>query len=96
MKMTEDQKTRAKELMAKVATACRDYDPQVVMTVLELAMLEEVSMHDELVGKLFEEMMKEFRREAALILGMNMLISAVKRAKEAQDVDGTPVEREEL
>jgi hypothetical protein len=87
--MTEEQKAGARDLMTKVAIACRDYDPQVVMTVLELAMLEEVSIADENVGKLFEEMMKEFRREAALILGVNMLIKAVKAAKEAQDIDGT-------
>jgi len=88
--MTNEQKAAAKELMTKVATECVGYDPQVVMTVLELAMLEEISMHDETVGRLFEEMMKEFRREASLILGVNMLINAVKKAKEAQDVDGTP------
>jgi len=94
--MTNEQKAAAKELMTKLATECVGYDPQVVMIVLELAMLEEISMHDENVGRLFEAMMKEFRAEASVLLGITMLMKAVKRAKEDQDVDGTPVQPKEL
>lgn len=82
--------------MVKLATACRDYDQLVVLTVLEAAFEEEVRMQDVLVGELFREMMSQFRQEASLILGVSMLMRAVKKAKEQQDIDGTPKNADEV
>lgn len=88
--MTDTQKEQALELMAKMATACKDYDQLVVMTTLEAAMTAEIHRQDSLVGQLFEAMMSEFRQEASVLIGVSILMKAVKKAKMEQDVDGTP------
>lgn len=83
--MTDAQKEQALELMTTMATASRPYDSLVVMSVLEAAMTAEIHRQDPLVGQLFEEMMGEFKKEAAVLLGLSALMNAVKRAKEEQD-----------
>jgi hypothetical protein len=88
--MTDTQREQALELMTTLATASRPYDALVVMSVLEAAMTAEIYRQDPLVGQLFEEMLGEFKKEAAVLLGLSALMSAVKRAKEEQNIDGTP------
>src|SRR5271157_307885 len=81
--MTDEQKTQALELTKLMAAASRPYDSLVVMTVLEAAMTAEIYRQDQMVGQLFEEMMGEFKKEAAIFLGVSALMKAVKKAKEA-------------
>lgn len=85
--MTEEQKAQARELMTKIATACKEYDVLVVMNVLEAAITAEIAGQDELVGKLFEEMMAEFRSQAMIVFTASMLMKASKTmSRRAPDV----------
>jgi hypothetical protein len=88
--MTEDQKTQALELMKQFATAAKAYDPLIVMSVLEAAMTAEIYRQDQLVGQLFEEMMSDFKGEAAVLLGVSMLMKAAKKAKDTQAASTCP------
>jgi hypothetical protein len=88
--MTETQREQALELMETMAIASRPYDSLVVMSVLEAAMTAEIHRQDPLVGQLFEEIMGQFKKEAAVLLGLSALMKAVKQAKQEQDIDGTP------
>jgi len=95
--MTEEQKEEAIALTKTLANDCKPFDTLVVMTVLEAAMTAEIYRQDTLVGQLFEEMMDEFRKEASVLLGLSMLMKAVKKAKETPDAvcptcDMTPQE----
>jgi hypothetical protein len=80
--MTEEQKEQAIALTKTFAQAAKEHDPLVVMSVLEAAMTGEIYRQDELVGQLFEEMMDNFKKEASVLLGLSMLMKAVKKAKE--------------
>ncbi len=59
---------QATELVAKMAELCKDYEPDVVLLVLESAITETIHMASPTLGNLFEETMKRYKNQAAKLL----------------------------
>lgn len=66
--LNQSKREQAAELIVKVATACSDYDADVVLLVLESALAESISMHNPAIGELFNQMLRHFKEKATVLL----------------------------
>jgi|SRR5271168_2773058 len=65
---------QAKELVIKIDEACKEYPPAITLFVLEAALTAEIKMYSPEIGDLFQTVMKEFKNEATLLIGMKALL----------------------
>lgn len=80
---------KAKELMEKVAIACSEYHPSVVLTVLEAALTEEINTFSPILADLFIHMMGDYRHKAAMLLTLQQQFEGMV-AEEPESVSQEP------
>jgi hypothetical protein len=85
-------RAQAEDLMHKLATLCRNYDPTIRLFCLEAAMTEEVKAYFPPAAELFEQMLEEFKGRVAMLAEMSMLIESRMPEIQAGLKAGTPVE----
>jgi hypothetical protein len=68
--------TQAKELVIKMAELCSNYEPDVVLLVLESAITETIHMASPTLGNLFEETMKKYKAQAAKLLAFAEILES--------------------
>src|SRR5271154_7633160 len=82
-KYSAEKVIQATELVRKMAEVCKDYEPDVVLLVLESALTETINMASPTLGRLFEETMKKYKADAAKLLAF------------AEVLEGNPTEEHE-
>jgi hypothetical protein len=79
---TPEQEAAAKELVTKLATVCREYEPGLVLFVLEACLSEELARISPVIGMMFDGYMREFKKRSSLILNV---MEALEKTVERQE-----------
>jgi len=84
-KYSAEKVIQATELVRKMAEVCKDYEPDVVLLVLESALTETINMASPTLGRLFEETMKKYKSQAAKLLAFADILESHLNGEHNED-----------